>query len=989
MTTTHTSKGSLWRIWDLHVHSPATYGGEYETFITNLKNAKADVIGINDYCTLEGYNRVVELGGVPGKTLLPVVEFRMHNIVANRKNVDASKSGTKINFHVIFDNASKAHQPINNWLNSLECYNERGAKVQLGTTTDRSKVTFDFEKVLDSLKSLEQLKKRFLIWLPYDEYGGVDDIDPNDNFFKLSLVTKADIIGSSAKKQIEFFKWKDKKFSDEQYKEWFDYPKPCIKGSDAHKIDYPFGHLQNEKSQPVDKFCWINGEPTFKGLNRIVVEPERVFIGDEPDLLKRIRTNQTKFIKSIKVKKSTDEELDSIWFDNFNIELNGSLVAIIGNKGSGKSAITDIIALCGNTHQDASNFSFLTTKKFRKPKPYNLAEKFEASLEWCDSSSVTKLLINDPNTTLPQRVKYIPQNFLERLCANVDSEDFEKELKNIIFSHTPPDKRLGKASLDELINYLSGLVVDEISQILSELNKINTDLVDLENKDSEDFRRTIENRLQLKKDEQRVHQSIKPIAPPAQDGIQVNQDVIDRISQIRETIKNLEITDVANKSRKATLLLKKTELSRASQHYKNLNDQLAKAIDDKNEFVSILAKHNIKLKEVFSYKLTVVPILTEISKIEDEVVSIDSQLNANNADSITSKLIVLNSELKQLQEDLNKPAKEQQKYLDALKEWETQNTSIIGTTDSEGTLKFLENLSEYLKNQVKKDINTLVTQRRALVTRLFEKKIALIEIRKELFQPVTQFINDFEDLKARYDVKLDVVLELRAFSDTFFSMINQARVGTFSGKEEGFKKLQELIEKAHFDTVEGFIDFSDELMNHLKFDLRGDKPISNDIASQLRKGVDTKKLYDFVYGYEYLEPVYNLKLGTKKLQELSPGERGALLLIFYLILDNDDIPLIIDQPEENLDNESVYHILVHFIKKVKERRQIIIVTHNPNLAIVCDADQIIHMQIEKENKNAVRFKSGAIEESVINLSAINVLEGTMAALNNRYKKYLG
>ena len=129
-------------------------------------------------------------------------------------------------------------------------------------------------------------------------------------------------------------------------------------------------------------------------------------------------------------------------------------------------------------------------------------------------------------------------------------------------------------------------------------------------------------------------------------------------------------------------------------------------------------------------------------------------------------------------------------------------------------------------------------------------------------------------------------------------------------------------------------------------------------------------------------------MGTKTLQDLSPGERGALLLIFYLILDNDDIPLIIDQPEENLDNESVYHILVHFIKKVKEKRQIIIVTHNPNLAIVCDADQIINMQIEKENKNTVKFQSGAIEDDVMNKAIINILEGTLPAFNNRDLKYI-
>jgi len=57
------------------------------------------------------------------------------------------------------------------------------------------------------------------------------------------------------------------------------------------------------------------------------------------------------------------------------------------------------------------------------------------------------------------------------------------------------------------------------------------------------------------------------------------------------------------------------------------------------------------------------------------------------------------------------------------------------------------------------------------------------------------------------------------------------------------------------------------------------------------------------------------------------------LLIFYLLIDKENIPLIIDQPEDNLDNQSVYNMLSRFIKNAKKRRQIVIVTHNPNLAI--------------------------------------------------------
>ena len=93
-------RGSTWKIWDLHVHSPTTYGGSYEKFISNAQNSIAAVIGINDYCTLAGYEEIVQKGGVPGKVIFPVVELRMNNLLTTKKNAN----GIRINFHIIFDN---------------------------------------------------------------------------------------------------------------------------------------------------------------------------------------------------------------------------------------------------------------------------------------------------------------------------------------------------------------------------------------------------------------------------------------------------------------------------------------------------------------------------------------------------------------------------------------------------------------------------------------------------------------------------------------------------------------------------------------------------------------------------------------------------------------------------------------------------------------------------------------------------------------------
>ena len=146
-------------------------------------------------------------------------------------------------------------------------------------------------------------------------------------------------------------------------------------------------------------------------------------------------------------------------------------------------------------------------------------------------------------------------------------------------------------------------------------------------------------------------------------------------------------------------------------------------------------------------------------------------------------------------------------------------------------------------------------------------------------------------------------------------------------------------------------------------------------------------MYDHIFALEYLRPRYVLKLGDKELGQPSPGERGILLLAFYLLIDKDNIPLVIDQPEENLDNQTLYEFLVKCIKEAKRRRQIIIVTHNPNLAVVCDAEQVVCCSIDKVKGNRIEYESGAIENPIINKRIIDILEGTRPAFNNRKLKY--
>src|SRR5207244_13526706 len=82
---------------------------------------------------------------------------------------------------------------------------------------------------------------------------------------------------------------------------------------------------------------------------------------------------------------------------------------------------------------------------------------------------------------------------------------------------------------------------------------------------------------------------------------------------------------------------------------------------------------------------------------------------------------------------------------------------------------------------------------------------------------------------------------------------------------------------------------------------------------------------------------------SRDFSKLSLGQQQSVLLALMLS-SNSNAPLIIDQPEDNLDGEFIFHSLVPVLRAAKERRQVIIVTHNPNIAVLGDAEQIIALK---------------------------------------------
>ena len=98
----------------------------------------------------------------------------------------------------------------------------------------------------------------------------------------------------------------------------------------------------------------------------------------------------------------------------------------------------------------------------------------------------------------------------------------------------------------------------------------------------------------------------------------------------------------------------------------------------------------------------------------------------------------------------------------------------------------------------------------------------------------------------------------------------------------------------------------------------------------------------WIYSTDHVRVHYSIEYEGIPITQFSPGTRGIVLLLLYLALDLEDSrPLIIDQPEENLDPRSVFTELIGLFREARKRRQVIIVTHNANLVVNTDVDQVI------------------------------------------------
>jgi len=155
----------------------------------------------------------------------------------------------------------------------------------------------------------------------------------------------------------------------------------------------------------------------------------------------------------------------------------------------------------------------------------------------------------------------------------------------------------------------------------------------------------------------------------------------------------------------------------------------------------------------------------------------------------------------------------------------------------------------------------------------------------------------------------------------------------------------------------------------------------NRFATHL-KALPQESISDFLTWFpdDNLEVTYGAD--RQRIQHGSPGQKTAALLAF--ILSYGDEPLLLDQPEDDLDNELIYGLIVKQLRNIKSKRQVIVVTHNANIVINGDAEMVFPLHIV-HTETRVR-QDGNIQEKNVRDAICNIIEGGEKAFEQRYKR---
>ena len=303
----------------------------------------------------------------------------------------------------------------------------------------------------------------------------------------------------------------------------------------------------------------------------------------------------------------------------------------------------------------------------------------------------------------------------------------------------------------------------------------------------------------------------------------------------------------------------------------------------------------------------------------------------DDADLSTLSQAVLDAEMARLEKLVSADTETQRRY-----------TALSGSIATETAA--LQTLTEKLNDAkgAKDRARELQTQREEAYGRAFDALVAEQSVLEELYAPLMARLAAASGTLKKLSFSVARVANVEQWaSEAEDGLIDLRKAGAFRGKGTLLQKANEVL-KGAWETGDsaGVIAAMAEFRRLYQKDLLDHSPVAHTDQAEFRAW--SKRFAQWLFSTDHIAIRYGIDYDGVDIRKLSPGTRGIVLLLLYLALDDsDNRPLVIDQPEENLDPKSVFDELVNLFIEAKSHRQVIMVTHNANLVINTDADQII------------------------------------------------
>lgn len=884
-------KGSLWRKWDLHVHTPASIENQYEganneekwqRFIGDIEQLPPEfkVIGINDYFFIDGYRRVLHEWKDNSRMqnialFLPVIEFRIRKFCGH-------KEWNRINYHVIFSDELSPEVIQQQFLNSLsskyaldpeatgvtwqgvitpESVMDLGSKIiksvplqergNYGSTLKEgfNNLNIDDNALHDALVNNTFLQGKYITAIGKAEWDKINWAD-NSIAEKKTVINTADVI-FCASEDVPSFERAKRKLTKAGVKDLL------LDCSDSH---------HNLNSEDKDRLgncnTWIKADTTFEGLKQILYEPnDRVCVSELPPDVK----------DSYQVIDKVILNEDGFWQQEIN--LNPNLNTIIGGRSTGKSTLLSCVA--NRLHSYTARRQDNDSNDSEEERDFVVSHTDGVTVQW-----------RDGETDSMRKIEFFPQDHMYSIAK--DKNKRNKLLETILLG-VPRLSEL-KTSNEDTINSIKREIGELINLLFELLNKGRQQRAKLKSLgDAKGMQNEI---TQLNKEIQRTEKTLK----------------IDRA----------KIEQYNNVQKQVTLFEKQFQ---------------------------VLGQQNNQLTKLITNEYFIVNPSLDMSSIEEDSRKVLTEW-------IQTNMIRANTAVRQKINELNNGVTKQ------IASIQKQRTDLMNSQIYRESVEFQKGNQKYkvLQDKLKLQNEKLATYKRELAV---FKEVG--NNYKETFEKLTSKFVSFQS-------------ETKKIAD-FFNIQHDGIVikGLIDGKSAALRsRLESMIDQRSSQAK--------ETINHVCDSVKGDYPLIEAISElinnilknnvTLRGNVTQQMALSSILTENWFGVNYSTTYDGDDFDGMSRGKQAFVILKLLLDFSENKCPILIDQPEDSLDNRAIYTDLVTYLKRKKKERQIILVTHNANVVVGADSELVIIANQQGNttpNKNGLKFQylGGSLENTFV------------------------